>query len=85
MTREKFASTYKETIFTGEWTGYRHRYGYKNRSFDLGHQPTGFIIGAVDAEYRDKELGVRHGYIEYPFELTYLEIYNFELIDMGVV
>lgn len=83
MTREEFDAAVGKTVFSDEWTGKRFRYGYRNRPFALAHQPKGFIIGALDQDYRDLERGIRHGWIEYPFQLTDDEVYSFELVDMS--
>lgn len=83
MTREEFDATVGKTVFSDEWTGQRFRYGYRNRPFAMAHQPKGFIIYALDHDFRDLDLGVRHGWIEYPFRLTYDEVAAFELVFMG--
>ena len=72
-------------VHTDEWTGPRYRYGYRNRPFAMAHQPKGFIIGSLDGNFRDQERGVRHGTVEYPFQLTADEIYSFELVDLNIL
>lgn len=68
--------------FSEDWNGERHRYGYTNRPFAIAHQPKGFIIGALDNDFRDAAAGVRWGWIEYPFELDASEVRNFELVRL---
>jgi hypothetical protein len=70
--------------YSEEWTGLRYKYGYTNRPFAMAHQPKGFIIGGLDQEVRIQALGVRHGTIEYPFELSTDEVRNFELVFLGI-
>jgi hypothetical protein len=84
MTRDEFELLLgTKTIFTEDWSGARFRYGYTNRPFAMAHQPKGFIIGALDQEFRDRDLGVRWGWIEYPFQLSDREVDAFELVVMG--
>jgi hypothetical protein len=84
MTREEFDATVGKTVFTEDWAGPRFRYGYRNRPFAMSHQPRGFIIQALDTEFRDFDAGIRHGWIEYPFRLSDDEVYAFELVPMGI-
>jgi len=86
LSREAFVETYGDnTVFTEDWTGPRFRYGYRNRPFALCHQPRGWIIGGIDSDFRDPVAGVRHGCVDYPFELTADEVYSFELVFLGEV
>lgn len=86
MTREEFVAAHGAgIIFAEDYAGPRYRYGYRNRPFAMAHQPKGFLIGALDQEYRDPERGIRHGWIDYPFQLTPHEVEAFELVDMGEV
>jgi hypothetical protein len=85
MTRTEFEAQGVQFVFSEDYTGPRYRYGYRNRPFAMAHQPKGFLIGGVDNDFRDRELGVRHGTVDYPFELTADEVYSFELVVMGEV
>lgn len=83
MTREEFEYSFGKTEFSTEnWRGPRYRYGARSRPFGMGCQPRGFLVGALDGEYRDHERRVRWGWIEYPFQLTEEEVSNFELVDL---
>jgi len=85
MTREEFDYSFgRATIFTENWPGTRYRYGYRSRPFGMKCQPDGFIQGSYYSDFADRTLRIRHGVIEYPFELTTEEVYDFELVPMEV-
>jgi len=83
MTREQHVEEHgTKTIFTEDWGGERHKYGYTNRPHGMCHQPKGYIIFTLDEGVRIPEKGVRHGTIEYPFALTDHEVNSYELVPL---
>jgi hypothetical protein len=82
-----FAEWGNGTQYGPSWVGPRYRYGYRNRPFAYAHQPDGFLggPGAIDSNFRDPVAGIRHGWIDYPFELTEREVDAYELVPMGEV
>lgn len=69
--------------FDDEYSGPRFKYGMKNRPFGIATAPKGAIL--MSYKENDKEAGSRHGTIEYPFQLTKDEVYNFELVDFSAI
>jgi hypothetical protein len=86
MTRSDHVAAHGDgAVFTEDWTGPRFRYGYRNRPFAMSHQTRGHIIGAVDVAFRNPVAGVRHGCVDYSFQLSDDEVYSFELVFLGEV
>lgn len=69
--------------FDDEYTGPRYKYGMINRPYGISTAPKGAILMSYKPE--DKESGSRHGTIEYPFQLTKEDVYNFELVDFPAI
>jgi Defence against restriction A C-terminal len=61
-------------VFDEDYTGPRWVYGLVLRPAGIGCQPDGRIIGGDKRDARTGDSRVRHGTIEYPRELTELEI-----------
>lgn len=64
-----------EPIFSDAYTGQRWTYGLRYRPMMIGAQPKGFIIGS-EGPARDE---FRFGTIQYPRELTDVELVAYEL------
>jgi hypothetical protein len=68
----------EELIFDEDYTGPRWTYGLTHRPAGIGCQPHGRIVGAD----RKNDTRTLFGSIQYPRELTQVEIEGYELLPL---